>query len=60
VFGAIVILAFVLITRVARAIVGPQRRLERDLGVAVLDARLARGEITPGEYEQAGRALGFG
>ena len=56
VFGAVVILAFVLITRVARAIVGPRRRLERDLGVEVLDARLARGEIARDEYEQAKRA----
>ncbi len=60
VFGAIVILAYVLITRLARAIAGPQRRLERDLGVEVLDARLKRGEITPEEYERAKRALGSG
>jgi len=60
VFGAIVILAFLLITRVTRAIVGPQRRLERDLGVEVLDARLARGEITREEYDRAKRALGAG
>ncbi|MDO8483582.1 MAG: SHOCT domain-containing protein [Candidatus Limnocylindrales bacterium] len=56
-FGLVVALFFV-ITRGARAILGPRRRLEEELGLEVLRTRLARGEISQAEFEQAKRALG--
>lgn len=56
-FGLVFALFFV-ITRGTRAILGPRRRLEEELGLEVLRARLARGEISPDEFEQAKRALG--
>lgn len=56
-FGAVAAL-FVAITWLARALFGPRRRLEADLGLEALDRRLARGEITREEFEQAKRALG--
>jgi uncharacterized membrane protein len=39
-------------------ILGPRRRLEAEFGLEVLRARLARGEISQAEFEQAKRALG--
>jgi uncharacterized membrane protein len=39
-------------------IVGPRRRLEAMLGYQALRDRLARGEITKEEFDQAKRALG--
>ena len=56
-FGLVLALFFV-ITRGTRAILGPRRRLEEDLGLEVLRTRLARGEISQAEFEQAKRALG--
>ena len=56
-FGLVFALFFV-ITRGTRAILGPRRRLEEDLGLEVLRTRLARGEISQAEFEQAKRALG--
>jgi uncharacterized membrane protein len=48
---------FLLITRGTRAILGPRRRLEEELGQQALRSRLARGEISEVEFEQAKRAL---
>ena len=56
-FGLVFALFFV-ITRGTRAILGPRRRLEEDLGLEVLRTRLARGEISQAEFEQGKRALG--
>lgn len=56
-FGLVLALFFV-ITRGTRAILGPRRRLEEDLGLEVLRTRLARGEISQAEFEQAKRVLG--
>ncbi len=58
IFLALVFGLFFLITRGTRAILGPRRRLEEDLGLEVLRSRLARGEITQAEFDQAKRALG--
>jgi uncharacterized membrane protein len=55
--GAVAVL-FVSITWLARAVFGPHRRLEAELGLEALERRLARGEITREEFEQARRALG--
>ncbi len=56
-FGVVVALFFV-ITRGTRMLFGPSRRLEAEMGLDALRARLARGEITAQEFEQAKRALG--
>jgi uncharacterized membrane protein len=56
--GALVLGLFVLLRAVTRTLFGRDRRLERAMGLEVLDARLARGEITRDEYDQAKRALG--
>ncbi len=56
-FGLVLALFFV-ITRGTRAILGPRRRLEEDLGLEVLRTRLAQGEISQAEFEQAKRVLG--
>jgi uncharacterized membrane protein len=58
VFAAAVAMLFVVITWLARAVFGPRRRLEAELGLEALGRRLARGEITREEFEQAKRALG--
>ena len=58
IFLALVFGLFFLITRGTKAILGPRRRLEQDLGLEVLRSRLARGEITQAEFDQAKRALG--
>lgn len=58
VFFGVVFALFFVITRAARAFFGPHRRLEAELGLEALEARLARGEITRQEFEQARRALG--
>ena len=57
-FVGLVLASFFVITRGTRAILGPRRRLEADLGLEVLRMRLARGEISQAEFEQAKRALG--
>ncbi len=49
---------FMMITRGTRMLFGPRRRLEAEMGLDALRARLARGEITAQEFEQAKRALG--
>jgi uncharacterized membrane protein len=49
---------FLMITRGTRMLFGPRRRLEAEMGLDALRARLARGEITAQEFEQAKRALG--
>ncbi len=56
-FGLVLALFFV-ITRGTRAVLGPRRRLEEELGLEVLRTRLARGEISQAEFEHAKRALG--
>lgn len=57
-FAAAVAVLFVLITGLTRVAFGPRRRLEAELGLEALEARLAQGEITREEFEQARRALG--
>ena len=63
VFAAVIFLGavfglFFMITRGTRMLFGPSRRLEAEMGLDALRARLARGEITAQEFEQAKRALG--
>lgn len=55
---ALVLVLFVAIRTIARGLFGRDRRLERAVGLEVLDARLARGEITREEYDQARQTLG--
>ena len=57
VFFGVVFALFFVITRGTRAMFGPRRRLEAELGLEALEARLARGEISTAEFEQAKRAL---
>ena len=57
VFFLVVFALFFLVTRGTRAILGPRRRLEEEVGVEVLRKRLARGEISQDEFEQGKRAL---
>lgn len=52
-----VLVAAVTIRAVARRLFGPRRRLEELMGLEALDARLARGDISREEYEQARHAL---
>ena len=58
VFVAAVAVLYVLVTRGTRRVLGPKRRLETELGMEQLQGRLARGEITQDEFDQARRALG--
>ncbi len=60
VFFGVVFALFWVITRVTRAVIGPSRRLERDLGLEVLEARRRRGEITDEELATGKRLLGPG
>ena len=57
-FAAAVVVLFVVVRGLTRAVLGPRRRLEAELGLEVIAGRLARGEITREEFEQARRALG--
>jgi uncharacterized membrane protein len=57
-FTAAVAVLFVVVRGLTRAVLGPRRRLEAELSVEVIAGRLARGEITREEFEQARRALG--
>ena len=57
-FAAAVAVLFVAVRGLTRAAFGPRRRLETELGLDVLEGRLARGEITRDEFEAARRALG--
>ena len=56
-FGAVAAL-FVAFRRGTRAVFGPRRRLEEELGVDVLRHRLDRGEISQQEFDDAKRTLG--
>jgi uncharacterized membrane protein len=58
IFLGAVFALFVVITRGTRMLFGSRRRLEAEMGLDALRARLARGEITAQEFEQAKRALG--
>lgn len=53
IFIAVVAALFLLITRGTRAVLGPRRRLEEGVGLAVLEGRLRRGEISRDEFDQA-------
>jgi uncharacterized membrane protein len=55
---AVVAALFLAVRWLARSLFGSRRRLESELGLEALDGRLARGDITREEYEQARRALG--
>ena len=57
-FAAAVAMLFMAVTWLARAVFGRRRRLEAELGLEVLEGRLARGEITREEFEQARGAQG--
>lgn len=57
-WAALVALLFVGIRTVVRRLAGPSKRLEGELGVEVLQARLARGEISVEEFEEGKRILG--
>jgi hypothetical protein len=54
VFAATVAVLFIAIKGLARAMFGPRRQLEAELGLEALERRLERGEITQEEFEQAG------
>jgi uncharacterized membrane protein len=54
---AVVALLFVLVTRGTRAVIGPRRRLEESVGLAVLEGRLKRGEISRDEFDDAARVV---
>ena len=58
VLTVLVAVLFFVVFRVAWAKFGPRRRHDGELGVVVLQGRLARGEITQAEFDQARRALG--
>lgn len=58
IFFGLVFALFFVVTRGTRAVLGPRRRLEEEFGLDVLRGRLARGEISQAEFEQAKRALG--
>jgi uncharacterized membrane protein len=58
IFLVVVLALFFVITRGTRMLFGPRRRLEAEMGLDALRARLARGEITAQEFEQAKRAPG--
>ena len=59
IFFGVVFLLYFLIMRGTRAVLGPRRRLEGELGLDVLRRRLARGEITQDQFDQGKRALGI-
>lgn len=58
IFLGVVFALFLVITQGTRMLFGPRRRLEAEMGLDALRARLAQGEITAQEFEQAVRALG--
>ena len=53
VFGLVVALLFVVVTRGTRALLGRRRRLEEGVGRAVLEGRLRRGEISREDFDRA-------
>ena len=56
--AAAVLLLFLGVRAITRGIFGSDRRLERSIALEVLEGRLARGEISREEHDQARRALG--
>ena len=54
----VVAILFFVITRGVRAVLGPRRRLEEEVSVSLLRGRLARGEISQDEFDQAARIVG--
>jgi uncharacterized membrane protein len=52
-FASAVALLFVIVTRATRAGLGRRRRLEEGVGLAVLEGRLRRGEISREEFDLA-------
>lgn len=57
VFGIVFVVLYLVITRAARRFLGPRRRLEEEIGMTLLRARLKRGEISRDEFNQAASAL---
>ena len=57
IFVAVVVLLFVVVTRGTRAVLGPRRRLEEGVGLAVLEGRLHRGEISREAFDSAARVI---
>ena len=57
VFVLVVALLFVIVSRGTRAVLGPRRRLEEGIGLAVLEGRLRRGEISREEFDSASRVM---
>ena len=53
VFALVVVLLFIIVTRGTRVVLGPRRRLEEGVGLAVLEGRLRRGEISREEFDLA-------
>jgi uncharacterized membrane protein len=60
VFALIVVVLFVIVTRGTRAVIGPRRRLEEGVGLAVLEGRLRRGEISREEFHRASDVMSSG
>ncbi len=58
VFALAVAVLYFVITRGVRAVFGPRRRLEEELSVSLLRGRLARGEISQDEFDQAATIVG--
>jgi uncharacterized membrane protein len=59
-FALVVALLFVIVTRGTRAGLGRRRRLEEGVGLAVLEGRLKRGEISREEFDVARRVMSRG
>ena len=59
VFAAFVAMAYFAISRGTRAVLGPRKRLEEEVGLGVLRDRLRRGEISQDEFDQAKLTLGL-
>jgi uncharacterized membrane protein len=54
IFLVVVLALFFVITRGTQMLFGPRRRLEAEMGLDALRARLARGEITAQELRGGG------
>jgi uncharacterized membrane protein len=57
VFASVIVLLFAIITRGTRAVLGPRRRLEEGVGLAVLEGRLKRGEVSREEFDRAAAVM---
>jgi uncharacterized membrane protein len=57
IFASVVALLFVVVTRGTRAMLGRRRRLEEGLGLAVLEGRLRRGEISREAFDRAAAVM---